>query len=150
MVSPRLLVVVHTGRQVAVTIKGALPGAPVLAVVGPQLTYTVEPKDGAWVTSLQPGTYLLRIDAASDAPAAPLALTADQPITFTTYRELRDHAAPPEPRPDVKTTRSWTATTVEVGGDVKDPWPPPGAGKADEPWSSWIVRSADRSVPRGA
>ena len=149
MLSPRLLVVVHTNVEVDLTVKGALPGGPALAVVGPFVTNTVAHKDGAWVAKLSAGTHLLRLDADTEAPAAPLSLAASAPVTFTTYRYLGEHATPPYPKPTVKTTRSWVATSMQATGDKKDPWPPPGTPFTDEPWSAWIVRSVDGAAPRG-
>lgn len=149
MVSPRLLIVVHTKTPVQLTIAGALPGRPALAVVDAMVTNTVAYKDGSWVATLSPGTYLLRLDTDTDAPAAPLTLTTTAPVTFTTYRYLGDHPSPPDPRPTIKTARSWVGDTLHVPGDKKDPWPPPGTPSTDEPWLSWIVRSVDGAVPRG-
>lgn len=149
MISPRLLVVIHSDVEVVLTLTGALPGNPALAVVGPLFTTTVAPKDGAWVAKLTPGTFLLRLDADTEALAVPLTLAASAPVTFTTYRYLGEHPTPPYPKPAVKTTRSWVATSLQATGDKKDPWPPPGTPFTDEPWSAWIVRSVDGAAPRG-
>lgn len=149
MISPRLLVAVHTRVEVVITLKGAIPGNPVLAVIGPMVTHTIAPEGGAWVVKLAAGAYLLRLDAELDLPATSLTLVTSAPITFTTYRYLGDHPSPPDPRPTIKTARSWVGDTLHVPGDKKDPWPPPGTPSTDEPWLSWIVRSVDGAVPRG-
>lgn len=148
MVSPRLLIVVHTKTPVQVTIAGALPGRPALAVVDAMVTNTIAHKDGSWFARLNPGTYLLRLDTDTDAPAAPLTLTTTAPVTFSTYRFEGDRAARSGPHPAGRTLRSWVGTSLHAPGDQRTPWPLPGASSSDAPCPSWVIGTVDDAATR--